>query len=71
MDDEFIIDIKLTKMKIKKIFLLSVIILLVSCGKESNDDTTPIVPPPTKETVSLKVMTYNIAGAAASTGVRS
>ncbi|NLX66631.1 MAG: endonuclease [Bacteroidales bacterium] len=58
-------------MKIKKIFLLSVIILLVSCGKESNDDTTPIVPPPTKETVSLKVMTYNIAGAAASTGVRS
>lgn len=58
-------------MKIRKIVLFYIISLLVACGKDSNDDTTPIVPPPVKETVSLKVMTYNIAGAAASTGVRS
>ena len=55
----------------RKIILFCIISLLVACGKDSNDDTMPIVPPPAKETVSLKVMTYNIAGAAASTGVRS
>ncbi|MPM68197.1 hypothetical protein SDC9_115128 [bioreactor metagenome] len=58
-------------MKIDKIILLCFILLLVSCGKETNDQTPSIVTPPAKDVVNLKVMTYNIAGAAASTGVRS
>lgn len=53
-----------------KIILLCVISLLVSCGKGSDNEMPPVIPP-AKETVSLNVMTYNIAGAASSTGVRS
>lgn len=51
--------------------MLSFIVLLASCGKETNDQTPTIITPPTKDVVYLKVMTYNIAGAASSTGVRS
>ena len=58
-------------MEIKKIVLLSMIILLVSCGKETNDQTPNIIIPPARDVAYLKVMTYNIAGAASSTGVRS
>lgn len=58
-------------MKINNIILLSIISLLIACGSDKEDDTPTVIPPPSKETVSLKVMTYNIAGAAASTGVRS
>ncbi len=58
-------------MEIKKIVLLSMILLLVSCGKETNDQTPNIIIPPARDVAYLKVMTYNIAGAASSTGVRS
>ncbi len=58
-------------MKINKIFLLSIIVLLVACGKESVEEPSTIIVPPAKNAPILKVMTYNIAGAAASTGVRS
>lgn len=54
-----------------KIVLSFIILLLVSCGKGVNEETPQIVTPPVLDAVKLKVMTYNIAGAAASTGVRS
>jgi len=60
-------------MKMNRIILFSIIFLLISCGKETNDETQtpPIITQPDKEVVQLKVMSYNIAGAASSTGVRS
>lgn len=58
-------------MKMNRIVLLCIISLLIACGNDKDIDTPPVVPLPENETVSLKVMTYNIAGAAASTGVRS
>ncbi|WP_071136768.1 endonuclease/exonuclease/phosphatase family protein [Petrimonas mucosa] len=59
------------KMKINRIFLLSIIVLLAACGKESTEEPPTVIIPPTTDAAILKVMTYNIAGAAASTGVRS
>ncbi len=58
-------------MKMNKIILLCIFVLLVACGKETNDEVPTIITPPAKDVTTLKVMTYNIAGAAASTGVRS
>lgn len=58
-------------MKRNKIILLCFVLLMVSCGDGINDQAPHIITPPPKSGVSLKVMTYNIAGAAASTGVRS
>ena len=58
-------------MEMRKIILLSIIVLLISCGKETNDQTPTIITPSSKDVVYLKVMTYNIAGAASSSGVRS
>ena len=59
------------KIKMSKIFLLSIVVLLVACGKEAKDEPPTIIIPPVKDAAILKVMSYNIAGAAASTGVRS
>lgn len=58
-------------MKINRIFLLSIIVLLAACGKESTEEPPTVIIPPATDAAILKVMTYNIAGAAASTGVRS
>lgn len=55
----------------KNIIMLCVLVLLVACGKESNVEQPTIIIPSVKDAATLKVMTYNIAGAAASTGVRS